>query len=327
MSRTPHVPDVLTRARFLARTAAARGLLTANQLESRVWVRMLRGVYRHRDLMADDVVRAGALRLVLSPGAVVAGRTAAWLLGAWRPLPGVPVPLEYARPLSAAGRGFSGTRYRRLALGPPVDDTGWGDITEVHSIPSTSPLRTCFDLMRERALVEAVVVADAFAWAGLLELPWLDAYVCDHRGWPDVVVARRAVELASHHARSGGETRLRMVVVLGGLPEPLINVPVWAGSPSQLVGHPDVLVVHVPNIVGLEYDGAYHDDPGQHAADNKRENSFTVMTGIPLLRYGAADVLRGRQQILHQVTQLSGWPAPYELDDTDFRRPGAALRW
>lgn len=265
---------------------------------------------------------------------MVAGRTAAWLHGAWKPRPGVPVPLEYARPIAAAGAGITGTRYRRLELRPTseldawgVYDGCWGDITEVHGVAVLSVLRTCFDLMRERALVEAVVVADAFARTRLLTLPWLDAYIADHRRWPGVVQARRVPDLASHRSGSAGETRLRLIVVLGGVPEPFVNIGVWAGTPASLVGYPDLLVWHVPVVVGLEYDGAYHDEADQHDADNRRENRITIETGIPLLRYGAVDVLRQRGRILHEVTKLCGWSRPYELNDLDFRRPAPPLQW
>ena len=291
-------------------------------------------MYRHHDLEPVDKVRAAALLLVLRPGAVVAGRTAAWLHGAWKPRPGLPVPLEYARPVTAAGIGVTGTRYRRLELRPSlgVDAWGaidgcWGDVTEVHGIAVLSVLRTCFDLMRERSLVEAIVVADAFANAGLLTLPWLDAYVADHRGWPGIVQARCVPTFASHRSRSAGETRLRMIVVLGGVPEPFVNPAVWAGRPAELVGYPDLLVWHVPVVVGLEYDGAYHGEASQHDADNRRENRITVETGIPLLRYGAVDVLRHRARILHQVTTACRWERPYELDDADFHRPPSPLQW
>jgi hypothetical protein len=158
-----HAPEQLLSAPFPGRTATSRGLLTVRQLDSPIWVRMLRGVYRHRDLEPTDEVRAAALRLVLRPGAVVAGRTAAWLQGAWKPRPGVPIPLEYARPVAAAGIGIAGTRYRRLELRSSfgVDAWGaidgcWGDVTEVHGVAVLSVLRTCFDLMRDRALVEAI---------------------------------------------------------------------------------------------------------------------------------------------------------------------------
>jgi hypothetical protein len=181
--------------------------------------------------------------------------------------------------------------------------------------------------MRERALVEAVVVADAFAWAGKLQLPWLDAYVADRQGWPGVIQLRRAVDLSSHYARSPGETRVRMIIVLGGLPEPLINPPVWSGTPAVLVAHPDLLLFNTPRVVGVEYDGAYHDNADQRAADNRRENRLAVMADLPLLRYGAADVLHQRSRVLGEIAQFAGWRDTLELDDRDFRRPPQPLGW
>src|SRR5215204_2149510 len=123
-----HVPEQLLTAPFVGRTAVSQGILTARQLDSPVWVGMLRGVYRHRDLEPTDQLRAAALSLVLPPGAVVAGRTAAWLHRAWTPRPGAPVPLEYARPVLAAGKGITGTRYRRLELRPSSGMDAWGVI-------------------------------------------------------------------------------------------------------------------------------------------------------------------------------------------------------
>lgn len=50
-------------------------------------------------------------------------------------------------------------------------------MVEIGGVAVTSPHRTCFDLMRGQPLVEMVVIADAFAWRGALNLPRLDAYV------------------------------------------------------------------------------------------------------------------------------------------------------
>jgi hypothetical protein len=53
-------------------------------------------------------------------------------------------------------------------------------------------MRTAFDLMRRACLVEAVTIADAFAYAELLDLPWFFAYVDAHRRWPGVDHCRAA---------------------------------------------------------------------------------------------------------------------------------------
>lgn len=334
MPRHARVPDQLRLGPFQGSAAVGRGLLTRRQLASRAWVRILRDVYRHVDLEETDRVRAEALRLVLPADGVVRGRSAAWLHGVWRPAPGTLVPLEFARPTGAAGSSYDTARKRRLRFlptmldaVPSVADGCFGDLTEIHGTPTTSALRTCFELMRDRALVEAVVVADAFASSGAVSLPWLAAYVDLHRRWPGVRQARLAADLASSYSRSPGESRLRMIIVLGGLPEPLVNVPMFVGDPGRLVGVPDLLLVATPRVVGLEYDGAYHDEAEQHAMDNRRENRFASDLDVHLLRFGAVDVRMHYRYVLELAAKASGWRRTAWLDDADFRRPPPHLTW
>jgi hypothetical protein len=309
---------------FLGRAAVDAGLLTKRRLQSKPWVRLLRNVYVHRDLPLTDLMRARALLLVLPGRSVVAGLTAAWLHGAWQPLPGRSVPLQYARPRSASSSRPAGTYLSRRVL--QVDGTCLSDLTEVGGVVATSSLRTCFDLMRGRSLVEAVVVADAFVHAGVVDLPWLAAYVGMHRRWPGVRRSSRAVELASARSRSPGESRLRMVVVLAGFPAPLVNPPFFTGSPPMLAGYPDLVIVVTHPVLGLEYDGAYHDDLRQRQADNRRENTLT-RAGLPLLRYGAQAVRRDRELIVADISAMTGLRPTAHLRDEDFRRPPPPMTW
>ena len=326
MARSSEVPEQLRRAPFLGRKAIAAGLLTRRQLQSRTWVPMLRDVFVHRDVQQSNAVRARALLLVMPSDAIIAGRTAAWLQGVWRTRPGVPVPLEYARPRDADGRGILGASLSRRVI--RLADDEWSDVTEVAGVPVMSPMRTCFDLMRERALVEAVVVADAYARSGQLSLPWLAAYVRSHDRWPGVRVARDACEFASARSRSAGESRLRMVVVLAGFPVPLVNPPVYTGTtPVILCGHPDLVIVVQCPVLGLEYDGAYHNAYEQRQADNRRENRLLTMAGLPLLRYGARSVLYERSLIVAEVSAMTGLRSPWPIRDDDFRRPPPARAW
>ncbi len=318
------VPDRLRLAPFLGRAAVDAGLLSRRQLQSRPWRRLLHGVYVHRDLPVTDLVRARALLLVLPRGSVVAGMTAAWLHGAWQPLPGRVVPLQYARHREATSSRLAGTELSRRVL--HVDSTVFSDLAEVGGIVVTSPMRSCFDLMRGRNLVEAVVVVDAFARSGVLDLPWLAAYVSAHRRWPGVRMSSLSVELSSAYSGSPGESRLRMVVVLAGFPVPLVNPAVFAGTPPTLLGYPDLVIVARSPVLGLEYDGAYHGEAEQRQADNRRENSLT-RAGLPLLRYGAQSVRRDRELIVADITALTGLRPTSALRDEDFRRPLPPMAW
>ncbi|MGH9250532.1 MAG: hypothetical protein ACRD0W_13560 [Acidimicrobiales bacterium] len=59
-----------------------------------------------------------------------------------------------------------------------------------------------------------------------------------------------------------------------------MNPPVFTGDPPTLVGYPDLVIVVKYPVLGLEYDGAYHDDHKQHEAENRRENTLT-RAGLP----------------------------------------------
>lgn len=332
MPITPHAPDELVHAPFRGRDAVAAGQLTEEQLRSSIWRRLMRGVYVHESVEVTSEVRLAAARLVMPQDAVACGLLAAWLHGAWRPAPGRVVPLDVTRPVLTAGTGFAGLNRRRLTLrGTP--DWGGGlaghseidrDVVEKDGVLLTSPLRTCFDLMRERRLVEAVVVADAFLWELGLPRVLLAVYAADRRRWPGVRLVRVAVDLCRENVRSPGETRLRMIYVLAGLPEPWVNVPVLDAD-GAVIGVPDLRVPGHP--VGSEYDGGYHDEADQPSLDRRRQNRLTTMGSIQLLRYDRTSVRDERHAVLDDLWRLTGLRAPVPLDDADFWRPRAARAW
>lgn len=189
----------------------------------------------------------------------------------------------------------------------------------------TTAERTAFDLMRRNALVEAVVIADAFHASGALDLAGLAAYCEQRRRWPDVRRARTAVTLASPWSRSPGETRLRMVLVLAGYDEPLVNVPVRDADGRHL-GTPDLTLTD-GRLTHLEYDGADHDEAAQHGRDLRRQNALHGYGGVPLLRFDGRHVLHQRHVVLRDVTRASGRAPGRPLDDRDFRRRRPEERW
>ena len=99
--------------------------------------------------------------------------------------------------------------------------THWADlppseIEVVSGIAVTSPLRTLIDLARTFQLPEAVVAADAVLRMGLAQpadLAGLLRYV--GRG---AHLVRRMAALADGRAESPHESRVRVLLVLGGLP-------------------------------------------------------------------------------------------------------------
>jgi hypothetical protein len=326
------VPEQLVGRAFRGGDAVDAGLLTADQLRGRAWVRLLRGVYVSRGHEHEPSVRVAAAALA-APSDVLCGRTAAWLHGVWQPRPGTAVPLEVTRPVRAHGTQVQGATRRRLVLRgtPDLVRTPSGlsaldsDVVLVAGVRATSPLRTAFDLIRERGLVEGVVVADAFTHAGLVDVDDLETYCADRGRWPHVRRARVAVSLAHGGAMSPGETRLRMVVVLAGFCEPLVNVPV-VDAQGRHLGTPDLQVLG-RRVARLEYDGGYHEDVEQRRHDLRRENRLVSSGGVPVLRYDRRHVLAERGRIVHELSSATDERPGAELDDDDFRRPPPRLAW
>jgi very-short-patch-repair endonuclease len=91
------------------------------------------------------------------------------------------------------------------------------------------------------------------------------------------------------------ETRLRLTLVLAGLPRPEAQVPL-EDSRGRFLGRPDLY--YPTERLGLEYDGGTHRT--SMAEDNRRQNRLLV-AGYRLLRFTAADVLRTPDLVVAQV--------------------------
>jgi very-short-patch-repair endonuclease len=96
-----------------------------------------------------------------------------------------------------------------------------------------------------------------------------------------------------------------MLLVLAGLPEPLVKAPVH-DEHGHLLGIPDLL--YLRPLFGIEYDGRYHREPGVHQADIVRENGL-LTAGLPLLRYSSYDLRQQPSLVLQQVRAALRMPA------------------
>lgn len=81
------------------------------------------------------------------------------------------------------------------------------------------------------------------------------------------------------------ESRLRMLLVLAGLPRPEAQVSI-RDRLHRFVGRPDLY--YRDHRLGLEYDGGTHRDT--LAEDNRRQNRL-LDAGVRLLRFTAGDIL------------------------------------
>ena len=239
------MPDELWFAPFTVRQARAAGL-TARQLQSDVWRRVLRGVYVNPALEDSLQLRAEAVKLVLPDDAVVGLTAAAFLHGAdARVRTDAPIEVIAQR----------GDQIRRVGIAATSALLEPGDVVELCGVPVTSPARTAFDLARRKNLIESVVGVDAMLNRGGCILEDLTTYVAEHRGWRGVRYADAALLQAEPLAQSPMETRQRMRLILAGLPRPRAQVPVTDeyGAPFAFIDNG-----YEEWKVGAEYDGEPH---------------------------------------------------------------------
>jgi len=284
MSRAPLVPLELTCGPFTVGDALRNGL-TRRQLQGRAWRRLATGLYIWSGLADEPRNLLRALRSTLPPGAAFSDRTAAWLHG---------LDFEPCAPAQATVpdvRGVSvhtAVSLRRSALPD-------SDVVDCEGLPVTSPVRTVFDLARHLPTAEAVVAADAALREGLVGLEELRAYAATHPTSKGARQARQVIGLADPRAESPMETRLRVLLVLAGLPRPVCQAEL-TDEHGRFLARVDLY--YPSERLALEYDGGVHRD--SLAADNRRQNRL-LAAGYRLLRFAAADVYSRPDAVVAQV--------------------------
>jgi hypothetical protein len=264
-----------------------------HRLSDGQWRRVHRGVRVWHEVPLDALLFLRAAAVLLPAGAAIAGRSAALLHGV--DLRSFDSPTEVVLPRDTAFRPRSGLKVRRAQLDP-------ADVVVVNGVPVTSAVRTAFDLARHEAVTEAVVCLDALLHEEVVSAAEIVAYAADRPGWRGVRLACRAVETSDGRAESPMETRLRLLLLDGGLPRPLVNVPILDAD-GRFLARPDLRVRHIL----IEYDGAVHRDQHVFIRDLRRQNRL-VDAGFTILRYTADDVRQRQGAVIAQVRSALSCP-------------------
>ena len=270
-------PEALRGRVFRKRDVLARGLVTEAELRSSAWRRLFRGIYADAALPDSYGLRVAGARLLLPPEAAFSGRTAAVLHGATE-LAGVQDRIEVSVPTGVRFGPVAGLRIRQVRL-PRVD------VVHIRTRPCTGGLRTALDIARHEPLIEAVPALDvlvARAIVGKGELEEAATGLVVGRG---AVRARKAVELVNPLAESQPESRLRVILALSGL-HPVAQYAV-RDADGSFVARVDLAFVE--QRVAIEYDGAWHAEPGQFVKDRRRLNRLRA-AGWTVLHVTAADL-------------------------------------
>jgi uncharacterized protein DUF559 len=207
----------------------------------------------------------------LPSSAAFSGFTAAWLHGL-DVEPCDPIEVTVATPTTVSTR--AGMVVRRRAM-------DGRDIVRARGYPVTSAIRTLRDLCARLSLTEAVVIADMALHARLVRAEALKDL-------------RQVLPYIDAAAESPMETRLRMLLVLAGLPRPEAQAEIRDGR--RFLGRLDLY--YRGQRLGIEYDGSAHREA--LAEDNRRQNRL-LDAGIRLLRFTATDVYNTPEVVLSQV--------------------------
>lgn len=118
----------------------------------------------------------------------------------------------------------------------------------------SAPVQMFVELAGQLTLVDLVVVGDWLVRKNLVTLERLRAFAAES-SLPDVAAARAAASLVRDRVDSPMETRVRLLLVFAGFPEPEVNL-VIAGVDGQPRRRFDLCWPGVKVIV--EYDGRHH---------------------------------------------------------------------
>ena len=284
MPRVPLVPEQLPRRPFTIEEAHRAGL-DRWHLQGSSWRRLGPKVYAWAGLGDGPIVRLAAAALRLPAGAVFCGLTAAWLHG----LDVEPCdPIDVAIPTNAGVSGRAGLRLRRISIANR-------DVATKQELRATTVERTLADLCLDLDLTEIVVLADAALHRRMTSIKNLAAAADHYSGRPGVATLRRVIQLTEPAAESHMETRLRMLLVLSGLPRPIAQMSLhdrW----GRFLGRPDLY--YPDEKLGLAYDGGTHRT--NLVDDNRRQNRIQA-EHITLLRFTAGDIYNHPDSVVDQV--------------------------
>ena len=291
VARKAFRPQLLMRGPFSIDEARAAGL-GRRSLEGTSWRRIGPGMYISAGLAQDPLHKIEAARRRLPASAAFSGLTAAWLHGL-DVSPGDPIEVTVSPRAGVSGR--AGIAVRRSAVAA-------NDIVQIRGIPAMSMVRTIADLCARLSLVESVVIADAALHQRRVRLDDLRSWASTNARHHGIRAMRRVIELVEPKAESAMESRLRVLLVLAGLPRPRAQVAIHDDS-GRFAGRLDLY--YDRHRLGIEYDGAVHRD--SLARDDRRQNRL-LNAGVRLLRFTAPDVLGDPGSVVTQVRAMLAHP-------------------
>ena len=293
MSRAVAVPEELTGAPFRGADAVAKSLLTRRQLAGTTWLRLFPDVYLWEGLVIDHRARCLAAGLFLDGRGAVSGLDAAALRGAQALIRGAPIEATVPDPIRV--RAPRGLRIVRSPLPR-------GDYSGSRALFVTTAVRTAFDVARQPDRTAAVACLDAMLAARLVTTEEVTAFAASRAGWPRRSQVEEVLRLSDPRAESPQESRLRLILVGGGLPRPVSQYEVRDRG-NRVIARLDL--AYPGHRLGVEYDGDHHRSRAGFRNDLRRLNELRAC-GWTVLRFTAADLHRP-ERVVATVSAALTW--------------------
>lgn len=295
------IPSAFLSRPFLASEAYVAGL-SPQVLRGRRFRRVLRSVYVASDVPDSLEVRVDAVRLLTADSAVISHTTAAQLRGLPVPtteLVHISTPPDIRSPRIVGVRSHEGAPSAVTLAGRRI----------------SAPIDNFAELAEMLSLVDLVILGDAMVrrgFVGRAELVECVTAMSRRRG---VRLARRAASLVRACVDSPMETRVRLLLVLAGLPEPTPGYCV-RDSVGGWIGEVDLAFSGCK--IAIEYHGDIHRTKRRRWQSDVAKAELLRELGWTVIVITAEDLEGRPERVLTRVQNAlaeAGHPAvPIEFD-------------
>lgn len=246
--------------------------------------------------------RARAFEPLLRHGDAFSHTTAALLWGGQ--LPSAIASDPHIHVISTAGAASD--RFRRVGVSGHLG-SGF-PVALAHELPTVAPAANWLQMASVLTRDDLIALGDRLVTPlgrrgatrpALVQPGELSAAITANAGCRGAARARRALPLVRVGPLSRMETRLRLLLVAGGLPEPIVAPPMTVGG---VLLHPDL--AYPQWRVVFEYEGDVHrTDPVQWRHDIWRREAFES-AGERVIRVHKDDVLTHPERFLARVRAI-----------------------
>jgi hypothetical protein len=287
--------------------------LARRRVHAGSWTRPHREVYVIRDLVRDQVRTSARAAMTAGPDGALASHLLAGHLHRLQGLPTLVVP-ELVVAKAIGGYSTSGLVVHRADI---IESARW----PVQGFAASSVARTLADLSPRLTLEELVSAMDSALNAGTVTKVELADICLRWARRPGVELLTRATPLAAVGSGSPLESRIRLVIIGGGLPAPALQIVVVVNGREYRID-----MGYLEYQVAIEGDGRDpHELPEALFNDRRRQNALSNAGWLPL-RFTWADVINRPDYIVATVAEALSNRARTSGDSGAIAANGAVWR-